>query len=174
MASKQHIVGHIGHRDDEGRRCSAWLTFILAAGGEWIFPPEAGKSCKVAIGRAENQPVLDGERRKMSVLHEVSMHAGTSEKPAQNLGMAVGGVRDPGRFATEPCEHLPPGLQHGRRPFEHTRVGSDAQERDEARPGQADGRRAIQPFIKPVARALVLGKRIDARVNEQIGVNQDH
>ena len=97
------------------------------------------------------------ERGKMRIRHQIRVHARGRQQLTQNFGMALGRLRNPGGFAPEPGEHLPPCVRDGRGTLEHTRVGGHAQESEEARPGQADGRDAAQPLVEPAARALVLG-----------------
>ena len=40
-----------------------------------IRPAQSRKACEVAVSRAQNESVLDGENRQLSVRHEVRMDA---------------------------------------------------------------------------------------------------
>ncbi len=58
--------------------------------------------------------------------------------------------------------------------FKHARIGHETQKSKQTYPRQADQRRAVQLPIQPVARALMLVERAHMRVDEAIGIHQDH
>ena len=58
--------------------------------------------------------------------------------------------------------------------FEHARICHETQKSEHAGPRQSDRSRAIQLFIQPVPRGLMLIERIHMGVDEDIGVDQDH
>jgi hypothetical protein len=43
--------------------------------GQRVLPPQPGKSGEIAVSRAQDQPVLDRQRRKMRVMHETDPDA---------------------------------------------------------------------------------------------------
>src|SRR2546427_1464272 len=88
--------------------------------------------------------------------------------------MTVRGLGNPDRGTIEPFLHLAPGGGEGLGALEYPRVGDQPHVRQQARPGEPHGCRAIQPLIQPGARGFVLGKRGDASIEEQIRVDQNH
>ena len=118
--------------------------------------------------------MFNGYCGEVRVRHEVCLDAWCFKEFPKNFAMAIRGFRDPHGIAAKPREYLPPCVGYGRGPLEHTWIGGHAQESQQARPRQADRRRAIQPFIEPRAGTLVLGEDADVRVDQQIGVDQNY
>lgn len=75
---------------------------------EGIEPDQVRKSSEISIGRTQGESVLDGERCKMRIRHEVPISAGQRQKFAENRGMALRRLRYPGRLRGEPVRHLLP------------------------------------------------------------------
>jgi hypothetical protein len=59
-------------------------------------------------------------------------------------------------FTREPSAHLMPCIGHRFGSLEHTGIGNQAQESQQATPGQTDARRAIELLIEPLARSFML------------------
>ena len=70
--------------------------------------------------------------------------------------MAFRRLRNPDRFARKPSAHLMPCIDHRFGSLEHARIGDQAQECQQADPGQADARRAVELLVEPVTRRFVL------------------
>src|SRR3989304_6773355 len=81
---------------------------------------------------------------------------------------------NPCHLAVEPSLDLSPSFDHGFRFLKHPRICRDAKKRQQAMPRQSNRSIAIELCVKPPARVFMLGKRTDVRVDEQIGVNENH
>ena len=120
-------------RDGRARvpRRSPCASRRRSAGGERIRPVEPREPGEVAVGRAQPQAVLDGERSQMRVRHETRRHPRrVAELPHQRL-VPVGRQRHPGRVGAEPFAHLRPGHLRRDRTTHHDRVGRQTNERQE-------------------------------------------
>jgi hypothetical protein len=93
------------------------------------------------------------------------MHAWQREHFRQDFLVLVRWLGNPNRVTCEPTEHLTPGLANRFRAVEYPRVGDEAQERQQARPRQPNGRRPVELLVQPGARPPVLSKRLNVRVN---------
>ena len=71
-----------------GRTRAALPQPLIMLGSERIFPAQPGEAGEVSVGRAKNQAVLEGERSKMRIRHQIRVHARGREQLTQNFGMA--------------------------------------------------------------------------------------
>src|SRR5689334_8420540 len=81
---------------------------------------------------------------------------------------------DPDGIDVQPELDLVPRVGHWLGALEYPRVGDDAQECQERRPWHADAPCGTKLGVEPCACTNVLRKRFDVRVDEQVGVEQDH
>ena len=81
---------------------------------------QKAESRKIAIRRAQNQSVFDGQRSQMGIVDEIGPDAGQAEKLSEGLGISFGRLWNPNRQASKPPGYLAPGIfrvqQSGERP----------------------------------------------------------
>ena len=93
-----------------------------------VLPAQRGETGEVAVGAAQREAVLDGQRGEVAV-GDLARGGGLFEQGLQHLGVALGGLRDPDGWLGEPGADPSPGVEH-RHPGLH-RPGV-AREADEA------------------------------------------
>ncbi len=81
---------------------------------------------------------------------------------------------NPDGLGGEPRLHLPPCGGHRGGARKDARVAGDPREREQAGPRQAYRRGGVDPFVEPLVRPRVLRERGHVRVDQQIGVDEDH
>lgn len=118
--------------------------------------------------------MLHGERGEVCVVNEVCLNPRRRNERTEDFAVTLRGLGYLHPVAVESRHDLSPSLggRFGLR--EHSRIGRKAQKRDQALPGQPDRRRAVQALIGTPACALVLGKRADVGVCEEVRIDQDH
>ena len=85
--------------------------------------------------------------------------------------MALRRLRHPCGIAREPLLHLVPRVANRLGVFEHAWIGDETQKREKAGPWQTDARKTIQLAVEPIGGNIVLGKRADMGVNQNVGVD---
>lgn len=117
--------------------------------------------------------MLDRKRCEMCVGNQVRTHGCLRQEAPQHLSVSLGRRWNPHSIAVEPLfDLLPCGADRGR-PLEDTRIGHQAEEREQARPGQPDPRGAVEALVEPGPGALVLGEVVDVGVDEKVRVDKD-
>lgn len=105
---------------------------------EGIDPPNTAEAGEVAIRRGKGETVLDRERRKVCIVHDVPACVGFVQETTEDVAMALAGDGDPRRFGIQPLLDLPPGFCRGLGPLEDARIGHETDERNERLPREAD------------------------------------
>ena len=139
-----------------------------------VLPFQTVEAGEVTVRRAQNETVFDGERGQMRVGHEIRAAFRLPHQRGEGLLVAFRRQGNPDRLGGEPRLHLPPcrGYRSGAR--EDARVADDPHEREQAGPRQAYRRGGVDPFVEPLVRPRVLRERGHVRVDQQIGVDEDH
>jgi len=78
-----------------------------------VLPPEAVKAGEVAIGRAQDKSMLNGERGDVGIGYEVGPTLGAPHEWREHFLMANGWQGNPGRLRGQPRFHLLPRRHHG-------------------------------------------------------------
>ena len=145
-----------------------------------LAQPSSGFSQESPSKRAKSRSVVMSTR-PYSMASAARWASGTiSALPAAGISVRRippcfwAGLGNPDRIEREPALHLLPRASHRDSAIEDSRVGDDAHETQEARPGHPHTRDPIQPLVQPGARAFVLGKAPHLCIDEQVGVEQDH
>src|SRR5712691_8316601 len=110
----------------------------------------------------------------MRVGDEVRTSAQGFEQGCQYCSVILRRLGNPGVRAAKPGLDLPPGASHGLRSVEDPWVRHNAEEPQQARPRQPDRSRLAQACIEPLTRCGVLVHGWHTRIDEQVGVNQNH
>src|SRR5262245_20100331 len=133
----------------------------ILASPEWplaadrIFPTDLLESGEVRVSGADGESVLDRERRQVSIGDEISAQVVRGNELGQDVGVALGRERNPGRLGCEPVLHLLPRGRGGEGMLACTRMGADPQERHQRLPRESDPTRAVQLFGEPPSRGDV-------------------
>ncbi len=110
----------------------------------------------------------------MGIRDQVCLCSLARQQRAQRTPMLIRRMRDPARGAVQPFFDLLPGAFHCLRPLEDAGIACQADESQEARPGQADSRRSVQAAIQPISSCAMLGKGAHPGIDQEIGVYKDH
>ena len=100
--------------------------------------------------------MLDRKRSDVGIMDEIGTHRGIGQEPGEDLGVPIARLRDPCILAAQPLGYLLPSLGDGLGLFEDARIGDDAQEAQQARPGKSHRSRAAELRIEPGPRGRVL------------------
>src|SRR5207248_4517797 len=74
-------------------------TAIYVSSLQRIVPTEGRETGESGVGRAEHEPMLDGERCEMGIGDVVRPQAACTDQRTENFRMASGRRRDESRFA---------------------------------------------------------------------------
>ena len=146
----------------------AFLELLPSGQGtnQRVLPTQFLKPTKVAVSGAQQQPMLDGQRRQVGVRDQVCLYTGGSQERFQNIGVPLGRLWNPDRVGFEPGADLAPSFGCGRGALEHARVRDNAQKGQEAWPRQTYGPAATQFCVKPIARLCMLRKGVNVGIDE--------
>jgi hypothetical protein len=143
--------------------------------GQRVPPAQSRVAGEVGIGRLELEPPLDRERGDVRVRDVVAGRPAVGEQAPQKLRVTVGrrGHRTFGR--SDVRARWPPRSTRFacRGAFEDPRMGREAVEREDRRPGETDERRLGQRPRPPRARLLVPGELAVVRPQHEIRVDED-
>ena len=176
MASRREmwLAGHVGARcrgpavSAEAEDCSGEALL------ERVGPLQPVETGEIAIRRAQDEPMLDGESGQVSVRYEVSSALCAGHEGCQYFPVACGGQRNPGRLRGQPRLYLLPGCQHRYGTFEDSRIADNSDKCQKARPRQTHGRSTTESPIQPLPRGVVLRERADGGVHQQVCIDEDH
>lgn len=118
--------------------------------------------------------MLDGQGRQMRVGHQAGSRLRQIEERTQGFPMSRCGNRNPSRSGLQPILDLPPSVAHAHRPLHDTRIRNDPDEGQQRRPRQPDSSKLFELTIQPRVCLAVLRHLPDVRVDEQVGVEEDH
>ena len=110
----------------------------MLVGLDRVEHAETWEAGKVAVGAAQLQSVLDGDRGQVGVRNQVSCGLHRSDQLAQDLGVALGRAGDPDVGERGPLEDLAPRETRGERLRKEAWVRGDPEKGDEGGPGEAD------------------------------------
>jgi len=103
-------------------------TTELRSRPQRVLPAQAREAGEIAVGRAEDEAVLDGESGQMGVADEVGARGGEDDQWRENGAMAVRRGGNPHRWTIEPPLDLPPGIGDRHRLGKDARTGNQANE----------------------------------------------
>src|ERR1700730_2396001 len=150
------------------------LAALLSSNDQRVDPAEAWEACEIGIGGVDLQTVLDRQRSQVRIHHEVAGNTGNRKDRIENLAVTFARLRCPGSGRGEPGSHLRARDLRARRSLHHAWIGNDAQKGEKARPWQSDPRRIVEAAVKPPASGGMLGTIGVERVDQDVGVDQNH
>src|SRR5512140_2574506 len=110
----------------------------------------------------------------MRVHDELRRHTGQRDHFIKEIPVLLRWLRDPGGPTTDPSADLFPGARDGLGPGIDSWVGGNTSEGKQAFPRQPHPSRTVQLRVKPAAQAIVLGITGKVRIEQDVGVDQDH
>ncbi len=101
---------------------------------EGVHPAQPGESSDVAVGGAERKSVLHRQCGQVGIRDEIRVYARHSKEPAEQLGMAVCWLRNPGHLGVKPRQDLTPGIGDRFGMVEHPGIRHEPQKCEQACP----------------------------------------
>jgi len=144
------------------------------SGTQRVGPFQFGEPREVSIRGHENTAVLYGERRQVSIRHEVAECLSLNEQALQHGPVPLGRRDDSRARLIQPALHAGDRLIQGQGTLEHAWIRGDPDEGTEHAPSETHGSTAGQLSIPPLPRDLVLRIQLVFGVEQNVGIDQDH
>ena len=93
--------------------------------------------------------MLDRKSGEMRIGDKIAVQTGQREQFGKNVGVSLGRLRYPSRFAGEPRPHLLPSSLHRKWAHDYSRICDKTQKSEQGEPRHSDGNGAAQLGIEP-------------------------
>lgn len=141
---------------------------------EWIDPPQTAEAVEVPVGAIDHGGVLARMERDERVCAQVAAHSGILEQPEKGGQGALRDLDDAHVRTFHPAVDDLMGLSDGEGIHADLRVGHQPGESQHHNPGNADRFATGQSLLPPIACPGVLRAQRIVRIDEEVGVGNDH
>jgi hypothetical protein len=147
----------------------------LPSNDQGVSRPEPGEAAEVAIGRPELiDSVIDAECGDAGVVHQGPRDEARLDLRPEGHPVLLGLGEQHEARSLQPRVDLRERIRERRRRCVAARVGDDAEELVNARPGYRPGRDPFGELRDAAAGRLEPGRVLPVRVDEDVGVDRDH